>query len=82
MSASHVDKTEKYAVEINSTSNEPNLKGDWENFFLLLLLYTMQGLPLGLISSVPVLLKSNKNVSYHDQVKVILGVQSLLLYRK
>ncbi|XP_025406915.1 acetyl-coenzyme A transporter 1-like isoform X2 [Sipha flava] len=61
------NKSEKYAVAISSISNEPNLKGDWKNFFLLLLLYTMQGLPLGLISSIPVLLKSNKNVSYNDQ---------------
>lgn len=69
-STKHEGKPEKYAVEINSISNEPNLKGDWQNFFLLLLLYTMQGLPLGFISSIPVLLKSNKNVSYHDQVKL------------
>jgi hypothetical protein len=70
------NKSEKYAVAISSISNEPNLKGDWKNFFLLLLLYTMQGLPLGLISSIPVLLKSNKNVSYNDQVK-LHGASSL-----
>uniref|UniRef100_A0A2S2QHE6 Acetyl-coenzyme A transporter 1 n=1 Tax=Sipha flava TaxID=143950 RepID=A0A2S2QHE6_9HEMI len=46
---------------------KPDLKGDWLNFFLLILLYTMQGMPLGLSSAVPILLQSNKNVTYRDQ---------------
>lgn len=45
-----------------------NLKGDWINFFLLLLLYTMQGLPLGIAGSMSILLQSKKNVTYKDQV--------------
>lgn len=46
----------------------PNLSGDWPNFFLLLLLYTMQGMPLGLAAAIPIVLQSNKNVTYKDQV--------------
>lgn len=49
-------------------SDEPNLRGDWSNICLLLLLYTMQGLQLGLTYVIPILLQSNKNVSYQDQV--------------
>jgi len=45
-----------------------NLKGDWINFFLLLLLYTMQGLPLGISGAMTILLQSKKNVTYKDQV--------------
>lgn len=49
---------------------KPNLKGDWLNFFMLLLLYTMQGLPLGLSSAIPILLQSKKDTSYQDQVNL------------
>jgi len=52
----------------DATMTKTNLKGDWKNFFLLLLLYTMQGLPLGIAMSMTVLLQANKNVTYKDQV--------------
>jgi PAT family acetyl-CoA transporter-like MFS transporter 1 len=58
---------------------KPDLKGDWLNFFLLILLYTMQGMPLGLSSAVPILLQSNKNVTYRDQVNIFDCHVSLLL---
>lgn len=69
------DESEKREVpEVNgddgSALAKSNLKGDWLNFFLLLLLYTMQGLPLGISSAIPVLLQSKKNVSYQEQVKI------------
>jgi len=53
-----------------NAADKPNLKGDWLNFFLLLLLYTMQGIPLGIASAMPIVLQSNKNVSYKDQVNI------------
>lgn len=63
------NKTDKSAATNVSGSDDPNLKGDWCNLFLLLLLYTLQGLPLGLVSqAIPMLLKSNKNANYNDQV--------------
>lgn len=63
----------EYEPKRNKLTNElvlikPNLKGDWLNFFMLLLLYTMQGLPLGLSSAIPILLQSKKEISYQDQV--------------
>lgn len=68
LTTTEVNDPDKSAMKINSNLDKPNLKGDWMNFFLLLLLYTMQGLPLGLSSAIPILLQSNKNVSYKDQV--------------
>jgi len=63
----------EYEPERNKLTNvsvliKSNLKGDWLNFFMLLLLYTMQGLPLGLSSAIPILLQSKKDISYQDQV--------------
>ncbi|XP_022165996.1 acetyl-coenzyme A transporter 1-like [Myzus persicae] len=54
-------------VDDSDSAEKPNLKGDWLNFFLLLLLYTMQGIPFGLALAMPIILQSNKNVSYKDQ---------------
>jgi len=70
MPSSNIDgnEKEKSAVVYDSNSPKPNLKGDWLNFFLLLLLYTMQGFPLGLTSAIPILLQSQNDVSYQDQV--------------
>ncbi|CAI6351342.1 unnamed protein product [Macrosiphum euphorbiae] len=54
-------------VDDSKSAEKPNLKGDWLNFFLLLLLYTMQGIPRGLALAMPIILQSNKDVSYKDQ---------------
>lgn len=56
------------ATNYNVKLVEPNLKGDWMNIALLMLLYIMQSLPLGLSMAIPILLQSNKNVTYNDQV--------------
>ncbi|XP_025194188.1 acetyl-coenzyme A transporter 1-like isoform X2 [Melanaphis sacchari] len=66
-SKKHGNKLQKYVVTNVSISDQPNLKGDWLNIFILLLLYTIQGLQLGLTSAIPIFLQSNKNVSYQDQ---------------
>lgn len=62
------NEKEKSAIAYDSNSSKPNLKGDWLNFFLLLLLYTMQGFPLGLTSAIPIILQSQNDISYQDQV--------------
>jgi len=49
-----------------------NLKGDWPNIFLLLLLYIMQGIPLGIVTVTPMLLQSKLNVTYKEQVNVFV----------
>lgn len=54
-------------------ATKTNLKGDWMNIFLLLLLYTMQGLPLGFSAAVVILLKNNKSITYNDMVNRSAG---------
>jgi PAT family acetyl-CoA transporter-like MFS transporter 1 len=44
----------------------PTLAGDWSNLGLLLFLYTLQGLPMGLASSVPLFLQA-RGASMSDQ---------------
>jgi PAT family acetyl-CoA transporter-like MFS transporter 1 len=42
------------------------LAGDYQNLFLLLLLYTLQGVPMGLSGAIPYILQE-KSVSYTEQ---------------
>jgi len=57
-------------VDDSNSAEKPNLKGDWLNFFLLLSLYTMQGIPYGLALAMPIILQSKKDVFYKDQVNI------------
>jgi len=50
------------------TSEKPNLDGDWINFYLLIILYIIQGIPVGLSGALPIILQSKKMVTYEDQV--------------
>lgn len=43
-----------------------NLEGDYQNVALLFFLYVLQGIPLGMAGSIPMILQ-NKNVSYKQQ---------------
>lgn len=45
-----------------------NLKGDYRNIGILLLLYGLQGVPQGIGLAMPILLQ-NRGVSYTDQAK-------------
>lgn len=45
---------------------QPGIRGELGNVSLLLFLYVLQGIPLGLAGSIPLILQS-KNVSYKDQ---------------
>lgn len=56
------------SMSCDSVSNEPNLKEDWHNVLLLLLLYMMQGVPYGTSTAIPIILQSRKLVSYGDLV--------------
>jgi len=68
-----LENTTAVAADDDSNSAEkPSLKGDWLNFFLLLLLYTMQGIPFGLTLAMPIIFQNNKNVSYKDQVNYLI----------
>ncbi|CAJ0587108.1 unnamed protein product, partial [Mesorhabditis spiculigera] len=48
------------------TRTRESLRGDFSSILLLLFLYLLQGIPLGLISSIPLIL-SDKKVTYSDQ---------------
>ncbi|XP_015377303.1 PREDICTED: acetyl-coenzyme A transporter 1-like [Diuraphis noxia] len=61
------EESEIFEVSPQSLPAKSNLKGDWLNFFLLILLYTIQGLPLGLAIALPIIFQSKKNVSYKEQ---------------
>jgi hypothetical protein len=47
-------------------SEKSNLTGDYRNVAVLLLLYLMQGIPVGITAAIPILLQ-NRGVSYKDQ---------------
>jgi len=58
-------------VDDSNSADVPNLKGDWHNIFVLVLMYTMQGIAgMGLFVGIPALLQINKNVTYKDQVGI------------
>lgn len=61
------EELEIFEVPPQSLPAKPNLKGDWLNFFLLILLYTIQGLPLGLAIALPIIFQSKKIVTYKEQ---------------
>ncbi|XP_002159972.2 acetyl-coenzyme A transporter 1 isoform X2 [Hydra vulgaris] len=52
--------------EENVSNQQGNLSGDYKNVFILFLLYLLQGIPLGMGGSIPMILQ-NKNISYKDQ---------------
>lgn len=66
------DESEKFEVTHHSLMAPPNLEGDWMNFFLLIVLYTMQGMTLGVAIAIPFIFQAKKDVSYGDQVKTRL----------
>jgi PAT family acetyl-CoA transporter-like MFS transporter 1 len=50
------------------SEEKSNLKGDYRNVGILLLLYGLQGVPQGIGLAMPILLQ-NRGVSYTDQAK-------------
>ncbi|XP_022174756.1 acetyl-coenzyme A transporter 1-like [Myzus persicae] len=61
------DEPTKSTVTKESMLVKPKLKGDWPNIFLLLLLYIMQGIPIGIVTVIPILLQSRQNITYKEQ---------------
>ena len=53
-------------VKHQKDNSSTNLRGDYFNISLLLFLYVLQGIPLGLAGSIPLML-TNRNVSYSFQ---------------
>lgn len=46
-----------------------NAKGDNRNVFVLLVLYTLQGIPLGFSLAIPIIIQSMHNTSFKEQVR-------------
>jgi len=63
------DRTVEDGALIDSSNiQEPSdLRGDEKNIAILFFLYLLQGIPLGLCGSIPMLLQ-NRGVSYRQQV--------------
>jgi len=65
---------EKSEMSKDSNWDKPNLKGDWLNFYFLILLYTLQGTTSGLSYAFPIILQNTKFVTYNDQVSTYLNL--------
>lgn len=62
-------------VENHDPPNEPSTKGEGRNIFVLFVLYTLQGVPLGLSSAIPIILQANHKTSFNDQVNKTIGYE-------
>lgn len=60
------DLQRQHEDEEKEHHSKPNLKGDYTSIFILLFLYVLQGIPLGLAGSLPMILQ-NRKVSYAQQ---------------
>lgn len=70
MKKSHRIKNDSEACAVSNecTVEKANLDGDRLNFYLLILLYIIQGFPVGLCSAFPIILQSKNSITYEDQV--------------
>lgn len=67
MSKQEDAESEKSSTNKTIASNiRTNLHGDYANIVILLLLYMMQGIPFGIMHSLPLILQK-RGVSYKDQ---------------
>ncbi|XP_003441755.1 acetyl-coenzyme A transporter 1 [Oreochromis niloticus] len=60
------DEREQGSLLLRGSPRRSGIRGELGNVLLLLFLYVLQGIPLGLGGSIPLILQS-KNVSYRDQ---------------
>lgn len=61
------DNVEDGIHELKHVHERSDVRGDEKNIAILLFLYLLQGIPLGLCGSIPMLLQ-NRDVSYRQQV--------------
>lgn len=71
----HTKNEEKSELPKDLTWDKPNLKGDWLNFYFLILLYTLQGTTSGLSYAFPIILQNTKFVTYNDQVSTFKSIR-------
>lgn len=55
-------------IEKHDTSGKAKANEDKHNIFLLLVLYTLQGVPLGFSLAIPIILQHMKLSSFEEQV--------------
>lgn len=70
ISSKQADEPKTCGTEDVMLSTEPNLNGDWSNFFLLTLMYTMQGFCFGVNIAISLLLKGRHDGTYNEQVPI------------
>jgi len=55
-------------IKKHDTTPKPNTKRDMCNIFVLFVLYTLEGVPLGLVCAIQIILQNKHNTSFKDQV--------------
>lgn len=59
-------------IEKHDIPVRENSKGDKRNIFVLLVLYTLQGVPLGLSLAIPIIIQNMHRSSFKEQVSQII----------
>lgn len=63
-------KEEDKTPSSESAPEKPNLDGDRVNYYLLIVLYIIQGFLIGFSGALSIILQSRKIVTYEDQVSL------------
>lgn len=67
--------TESLIEKHDTPATELNAKADFRNICLLLVLYTLQGVPLGLSLAIPIFIQNTKNTTFKEQVSALFDGQ-------
>jgi len=59
-------------IEKHDIPVRANSKGDKRNIFVLLVLYTLQGVPLGLSLAIPIIIQNMRQSSFKEQVSKLM----------
>jgi len=60
-------------IKKQDTSVKTNVKGDKRSIIILLVLYTLQGVPLGLSLAIPIFMHNIHNSTFKEQVNKIFN---------
>lgn len=64
----HGDPSKTENNETDKTPVKASIKGDETNICWLLVLYTLQSVPIGLVMGIPIIIQEMKLSSFNDQV--------------
>lgn len=62
-------------IETCATEVRTNAKGDIRNICILLVLYTLQGIPMGFSSAISIIIQNMHLSSYNDQVYIYIYIK-------